>query len=54
MMQPVERRVQIGTVKALAVVQDDQLPVRFHVVCDSPTEPQVLHSIGGESLRQIS
>ena len=51
--QPVQCRMQHGTMQALVVVQDDQLPVRFDVVHDTLIKAQVLHLPRGELLRKI-
>jgi hypothetical protein len=45
--------MQVRTVQALVVVLDDELPVRAHVVDDSPSEPQILHLPGSELAGKI-
>ena len=52
-MQLVQRRMQIRTVEALVVVEDDQLPVRLDVVHDATAEAQVGHLPGGEPIGKI-
>ena len=52
-MQLVQRRMKIRTVEALVVVQDDQLPVRLHVVDDAPAETEVGDLPRREAFRQI-
>ena len=47
-MQLVERRMQVRAVQALVVVEDDQLPVRLHVVDDAAAETEIAHAPRGE------
>src|SRR3954470_5084824 len=51
--QPVQRRMEIRTVEAFVVVEDDQLPVRPHVIDDPAAESKVAHPPRREALGQI-
>src|SRR5437660_11045832 len=51
--QLAERGMQHGTVQALVVILDDQLPVGSYVIRAALIEAQLLHAPVGELLRQV-
>src|SRR5262245_10729592 len=46
--------MKVRAVQALVEVEDNQLPVCFHVINDSPAEPEVAHAPRGKPVREVA